>query len=127
VWSLYPDISEEQDLATGSWAAKQASVLFVKFLAAYGIDARPVAAEQPDTPFHEYHWWVRVDCPLGTVNVDWTARQFHNLEHPPLAAHADLSFPMVWLTGFTYPADTNPASGKYRKITDPASADTPLP
>lgn len=84
VWRLYPYVSEADDQATDYWACRQASELFVAFLSERGMTARLVLGVDAEAPFLGYHWWVRVDCPLATANVDWTARQFHNLHHPPL-------------------------------------------
>jgi len=124
VWRHYPDVTMDEDTATDRWAAKQASAAFVEFLGTYNIGARMVIGIDSREPLHDYHWWVRIDCPLATVNVDWTARQFHNLHHPPDPGLADLPCPMVWLTGPTYPADAHPITGRYRDAIDPASTGT---
>lgn len=120
VWRHYPHVSAEEHEATFQWACRQASDLFVEFLAGRGIAARTVLAADAHIPFHDYHWWVRIDCAIGTVNVDWTARQFHDLEHPPHPAHQDLPFPLVWVSAPLYPHDTHPVSGRYGTVHDPA-------
>lgn len=122
VWREYPHVSGADHEATFRWACRQASELFVSFLAERGVTARLVLAAHAYAPFHDYHWWVRTDCAAGTVNVDWTARQFHDLEHPPHPAHRDLPFPLVWLSAPPFPPDTHPASGRYRTVYDPAPA-----
>jgi hypothetical protein len=122
IWRRYPDVTEDEHEATFRWACRQASDLFVGFLAERGIAARVVLAARAYAPFHDYHWWVRADCAAGTVNVDWTARQFHDLENPPRPAHQDLPFPLMWMSAPPWPSDTHPVSGRYAVVHDPAPA-----
>jgi hypothetical protein len=125
VWRRYPDLLEDEDRATDHWAAHEASVAFVAFLADCDIEARLVVATGSRAPLHDRHWWVRINCPLATVNVDWTARQFHNLFYPPMPDYADLPYPTVWLTGPVYPADTHPLTGRYAAVTDSPTTSSP--
>jgi len=56
---------------------------------------------------------VRVrDSGTGCVlDVDYTARQFHNLEWPPAPEHQDLPCPLIW------PADgRHPVCGSYATL-----------
>ncbi|GHE80841.1 hypothetical protein GCM10017786_08860 [Amycolatopsis deserti] len=43
------------------------------------------------------HWWVRIVLPSQQeINIDWTARQFYNLEQPHAPQHRDLPCPLIW-------------------------------
>lgn len=89
LWAAYPDLDDAGQDRTDQVACEQMSR---GFAAAAGVKARVVRGSDADEPLVDEHWWVRV----GEVNVDWTARQFHNLEHPANPAHADLPCPLVW-------------------------------
>lgn len=127
VWRDYPMVTEAEDEATCEWADRQASELFVKFLAERGIPARLVLGEcDQQHQDWDFLWWTRIDCPRGTVNVDWAARQLHNLEHPHNPVHADLPCPMVWMSPTRYPSGAHPVIGVFERVSDPAPADSPL-
>lgn len=87
VWRRYPDVTEAEDEATDGCACVSMSE---RFAALSG--GTVIVGEDPDTGWSDRHAWTRV----AGWNVDWTARQFHNLEHPPSPAHADLPCPLVW-------------------------------
>lgn len=98
IWSRYPDVTEDEDLATDSYACYHATRDFVEYLRKQGVDALYVEANF-EHPMAGRHWWVRV----GDTDYDWTARQYHNLEHPPAPEHADIACPLMWPAGEPHP------------------------
>jgi hypothetical protein len=117
VWEQFPHGTEEENEVTYQWGPREASEAFARFLTERGIPASIVHAQDSPVPFHSELHWVRTEVDGRVVNVDWTARQFYNLEHPPQPVHADLPCPMVWLTGVSFPADAHPVTGKYGTVT----------
>ena len=105
IWRRYPHLTDEEHEATDAYACKSVSEALAKFLRAEGMPVGLVHARDALHPMHDEHYWVRV---FGSVNVDYTANQFHNLEHPPAAEHADLPWPLVW-NGM----QSHPVSGNY--------------
>jgi hypothetical protein len=106
VWRRFgPDSTGEEIEQTYGYECDAVARDFASALSAQRL--RNVALVQGDD-----HWWTRVTIPDGrVVNVDWTARQFHNLERPPSPRHANLPCPLVWLTGEQFPEDTHPVTG----------------
>lgn len=98
VWRRYPDITPDEDDRTDAWACQQASEEFVAFARAHGFHAVLITVAEPRPPEYD-HYWSRVD----NTNVDWTARQYHNLKHPPAAKHQDLPCPLTWPAGEPHP------------------------
>ena len=95
-WKRYPNVSERVDESMA--VCDEMSRRFKSTLVTAGIeDARIVEASAAPTPLTDYHQWVRVGTGPRCVNVDWTARQFHNLEHPPNPKHLRIPVPLVWL------------------------------
>lgn len=92
LWAAYPDLDDGGHDRTDEIACEQMSRAFAELAAAAGLDVALVRGTDADEPLVDEHWWVRV----GTLHVDWTARQFHNLEHPANPDHADLPCPLVW-------------------------------
>lgn len=92
LWSAYPDLDDAGQDRSDEVACEQMSRRFAELAAAAGLVTSLVRGSDADEPLVDEHWWVQVDG----VNVDWTARQFHNLEHPANPAHADLPCPLVW-------------------------------
>lgn len=97
-WNKYPDIGYELDEMTDTVACKSMSHLFVDYCRARGIEARIMHGQDADDscPMLDDHYWVKVRLGGSAFAVDWTARQFHNLDHPPSPKHADLSCPLIW-------------------------------
>jgi len=98
IWRHYPDITEGQNDYTDTWACEQVSAEFATFARSLGWDAAAVRGENPDHPFAFDHAWVRLTRDGRTTDIDWTARQYHNLHeadgHDP--AVLNLPWPLVW-------------------------------
>lgn len=100
-WARYPDVSAELDETMP--ACEGMSTAFYNFVDHEQFESvEVIEASAPLEADADYHRWVRIRCDGLVVNVDWTARQFHNLEwieelgdwNPE---HADLPCPMIWL------------------------------
>jgi hypothetical protein len=91
-WAEYPD--GEGDEWSDTVACVTMSRRFAKLCLRRGL-----AAEIVEGDVDGEHVWVRV----GTVNVDWTARQFHSLD-PDDPALQDLPCPFIW-EGEGHPLD----------------------
>lgn len=118
IWRRYPDISEAEDDYTDTWACGQVSAEFAAFARNRGWDAAVVHADDPEHPLAFDHAWVRLTRD-GVIDVDWTARQFHNLHviggHDP--AVLGMPWPLAWdpaAVGADYP---HPVAGPYDTIT----------
>lgn len=100
-WARYPDVSAELDETMP--ACEGMSVAFYHHLEPDRFDAvEVIEASEAVEADADYHLWVRVRSGDLWVNVDWTARQFHNLEWDDALqdwnpAFADLPCPMLWL------------------------------
>lgn len=98
IWRNYPDISEADDEIADGWACKSVSAEFAAFARAQGWDAAVVHGEDPDEGLAFDHYWVRLSRPGTVRDVDWTARQFHDLfapnGHDPKVL--SLSWPLAW-------------------------------
>lgn len=93
IWQRYPDVTEAEDARTDTMACEGMSTAFADLLLQY--EANHVAlvyADNADASLVGSHVWVR----FGRWNVDWTARQYFNLEHPHNPEHADLPCPLMW-------------------------------
>jgi len=94
VWRQVPDVPEDAD-------AEACDVLAPRFTAwcnSHGFAAWTVMAQDFPHPLTDYHYWTSVRASQDAwVRVDWTARQFHNLEYPRNPAHADLPCPLLWI------------------------------
>lgn len=101
IWERYPNISDEEDAWTDSRACGYWSRRFTEFCRVRGVDAVALFADDAEEELAGEHCWTRVDG----VNVDWTARQFHNLEYPENPRHRNLPCPLVW-TGEQHPVVT---------------------
>ena len=93
-WAVYPDVTEEMDETMP--ACHGMSEEFVRFLRARGFRAEVIEADQSLHPDADYHRWARVSVRDDTFNVDWTARQYHNLVWPLAPELQALPCPMVW-------------------------------
>lgn len=79
IWKRYPDISETDDAYTDRWACENVSAEFVAFARSRGWDAVSVHGVDSYQPLAMDHCWVRLSTAEGFLDVDWTARQYHNL------------------------------------------------
>jgi hypothetical protein len=98
IWRFYPDITELQDEYTDQWACEQVSAEFAAFARARGWEAAVVRGSEPGHPMAFDHAWVRLTRDGQGTDVDWTARQFHNLFEPAGRDRNVLSlpWPLVW-------------------------------
>lgn len=118
IWRRYPHITEYEDEATDDYACDQVSRQLAVFLAARDFDVQVTVAGEADHPMACEHVWVTVSTPAGPLNVDFTARQYHNLEHPPAPEHQNLPCPMVWAGA----GNSHPVVGAFAQISrQPAS------
>jgi hypothetical protein len=106
IWRNYPDISEAEDDYTDRWACEQVSAEFAAFARSNGWDAVVLRGENPEAPMAFDHAWVRVTRDGVVSDVDWTARQFHNLfcvsRDPAVLA---LPWPLAWDPSAIAPED----------------------
>jgi hypothetical protein len=98
IWRRYPDISEAEDEFTDGFACEQVSAGFAEFARDRGWNAIAVLAEGPEHPMADYHAWVRIQGRDGSYDVDWTARQYHNLHavHGRDETVLALPWPLIW-------------------------------
>jgi hypothetical protein len=97
LWSRWPYVSWEENESTDSYACESVSPEFADFATSRGLRCALVRGEI--TGFIDPHWWTRVWCAGASFDVDWTARQFHDLDPAHLPQHADLPSPLVWQAG----------------------------
>jgi hypothetical protein len=98
IWRDYPDITQEQDDYTDTWACEEVSAQFAAFARSLGWDAAVVHGTDPEEPLAFDHAWVRLTRDGVSSDVDWTARQYHNLfvtgGHDPNVL--TLPWPLAW-------------------------------
>jgi len=98
IWRNYPDVSEAEDDYTDSWACEEVSTQFAAFARSFGWDAVVIRGEDAEHPFAFDHAWVRLTRSGNVFDVDWTARQYHNLHevdgHDPAVLNPP--WPLVW-------------------------------
>lgn len=98
IWRDYPDLSEADDNYTDGWACEEVSTEFAAFARWLGWDAVVVHGNDPEEGFVFDHAWVRLTRNGAVVDVDWTARQYHNLYvaegHDPNVL--TLPWPLTW-------------------------------
>ncbi|ACL42223.1 hypothetical protein Achl_4272 (plasmid) [Pseudarthrobacter chlorophenolicus A6] len=82
IWLRYPYISDDDDSYTDGWACESVSAEFAAFARESGWIAVVLRASDPVEPRADYHSWVRLSRDGALIDVDWTARQFHNLFAP---------------------------------------------
>lgn len=117
IWRNYPDITEAQDGYTDTWACEQVSAEFAAFARTLGWDAVVLRGEDPVVPFAFEHAWVRLTRDGVITDLDWTARQFHNLftiSHDP--AVLALPWPLAWDPAIVEP-DSHLIVGRYTTVT----------
>lgn len=96
IWRDYPDVSIVQDRHTDSWACARVARAFAEFAPAEA-SARLVTAEESGHGDVDAHVWTRVGVPGGTFDVDFTARQYHNLADKVAAGRVLAArWPLVW-------------------------------
>jgi hypothetical protein len=117
IWRHYPDIPEVDDDYTDQWACREVSTEFATFARRQGWAAEMIHAEDPEEAFAFDHFWVRLTGGGIVTDVDWTARQYHNLFEAGGYAGAVLAlpWPLTW-----EPAVVGPSAhlivGRYRKF-----------
>ena len=97
IWARYPDVSEQEDECTDEMDCLPMSRLFADRCREAGLNPVLVHGQEGWAGEDEVwtHWWVRFPGEGGQdVNVDWTVRQFHNLQDPP--DMDDMQVPTVW-------------------------------
>lgn len=118
IWRHYPDITEEDDAVTDGWACESVSAQFAAFARDHGWDAGVVHGEDPETPMAADHVWVGLRRGETVVDVDWTARQYHNLYveqgHDPRVL--GLPWPLVWAP-HAVAGNTHPVVGFFAVVT----------
>lgn len=118
VWRRYPDITEAEDDYTDTWACAQVSGQFAAFAREQGWQVVVVHADEPEQPLAFDHAWVRLTRDGRSTDVDWTARQFHNLYaaegHDPNVL--SLPWPLAWDPAVIAPED-HLIVGRYATIT----------
>lgn len=97
IWRRYPDISWDEDEATDYWACEEVSAGFAAYARARGVDARVFTATA-DHEWADVHAWVCISSGDTETAVDWTARQYHNLnaEGGRDPKVLDAPWPLVW-------------------------------
>lgn len=93
-WERYPHIPPEIDETLP--ACFTLSEQFTRFARDHDLDAVTIEASHALDELVDIHRWTRVSDGETLFNVDWTARQFHNLHWPPAPEHQDLPCPLVW-------------------------------
>ena len=118
IWQHYPDISEAEDDYTDTWACEQVGAEFASFARGIGWDAVVIRGEDPDAPMAFGHAWVRLTRDGVVSDVDWTARQFHNLHDPDGhdLAVLTLPWPLAWDPAAIAPED-HLIVGQYATVT----------
>lgn len=118
IWRQYPDISDEDDDYTDGWACEEVSAEFAAFARELGWDAAAVHGKDPAAPLAFDHAWVRLLRHGKTFDVDWTARQYHNLHdhdgHDP--AVLTLPWPLTW-DPIVVGVDAHPIVGDFAAVT----------
>ncbi|WP_422759195.1 hypothetical protein [Paenarthrobacter sp. C1] len=118
LWRRYPDITEAEDNYTDTWACVQVSEQFATFAREHGWDAAVIHADEPEHPLAFDHAWVRLTRDGCSTDVDFTARQFHNLyvEEGRDPNVLSLPWPLVWDPAAIAPED-HLIVGRYTSIT----------
>lgn len=124
IWRRYPDITEAEDESTDTWACVQVSAEFTAFARGLGWDAVLLDGIEPEHPFAFDHAWVRLTHSGRVYDVDWTARQFHNLHvvggRDP--AVLTLPWPLVWDPAVVG-KNIHPVAGEFAAVTKNNSGD----
>jgi hypothetical protein len=102
IWRRYPNVTSGEDQEIDTYACEQVSKAFAQHAAAHGLRVWCVQADGACTPFIGEHWWTVVLVGDEVRHVDWTARQFHNLECPPNPQHANIPFPLLWASSWRH-------------------------
>lgn len=118
IWRDYPDLSEVDDNYTDGWACEEVSTEFAAFARGLGWDAAVVHGNDPEEPLAFDHAWVRLARHGAVSDVDWTARQYHNLfladgYDPDVLA---LPWPLSWDPSTVGP-NAHPIVGQFAAVT----------
>lgn len=99
VWSGQIVHGNEDEEPAGLPACEGMSKAFREHLLARGVrGAHVIEADSGEHPWADYHRFTRIPHPEGDINVDWTARQFRNLDSPVNPEHYEQTekVPLVW-------------------------------
>jgi hypothetical protein len=117
LWAAYPYVSEAEDESTDHFACWHASVSALPILREHGFEAVLIYAHDADIAEVSAHYWIRVRRAWvdgGDVDVDLTARQLHNLEHPQHYSHAEIPAPLLWASA----SGVHPIAGGFYDIVE---------
>lgn len=89
IWARYPDLSDDETDRTDTVACQAMTARFLELVQATEPSSAVVGSMDG---WVDDHHWARV----GTINIDWTARQFWSLEYPLNPELADLPCPLIW-------------------------------
>ena len=95
-WAVYPDVSERMDNEMPDCVGM--SEAFVRFLRERGFRAEVIEADESPDPWVDFHRWPRVWVKDQAFNIDWVARQYHNLDPGDYPGHDldGLPCPLIW-------------------------------
>lgn len=118
IWRDYPDITEGQGNFTDSWACEEVSAQFAAFARSFGWDAVVIHGKDAEYPLAFDHAWVRLTRAGAVSDVDWTARQFHNLHDADGhdTAVLALPWPLAWDPA-VLDEDTHLIAGRFATLT----------
>lgn len=115
IWRRYPYISDAEDARTDRWACMSASRAFTKL----ANQMRPgsaftVRGDDAEAAFLGEHFWsvfTPADWGGVPVAVDFTARQFHNLDGTAGQEALRVSWPLLWKASLDHPV-----AGRFGKV-----------
>lgn len=99
VWSKDIVHGSEDEEPPDLPACEGMSRAFRDHLAQRGVQgAHVIQADEAEHPDAYYHQFTRIPHSEGDINVDWTARQFRNLDWPVKQEHYDQTeqVPLIW-------------------------------
>ncbi|QYN17528.1 hypothetical protein [Amycolatopsis sp. DSM 110486] len=123
IWQAFPDVTEAEYDQLDSWECLHVAEEFARHLAAAGVwRVELVKAEHSEHPLAGFHAWTRAVTDNAThINIDWTARQFYNLETPTAPRHLDIPAPLLWETGYQFGRHVHPVAGRFGEVTTHAA------
>ncbi|WP_051362608.1 hypothetical protein [Amycolatopsis thermoflava] len=118
IWRDFPHVTQGELRLTfeAGWDPESVSRAFARTLLEHQVDGEVFLTYGDESARHSAggdHWWVRIVLPdHRELNIDWTARQFYNLEQPHSPQHQDLPCPLVWQSD--QPGESvHPVTGTY--------------
>ncbi|MFJ2662507.1 hypothetical protein [Arthrobacter koreensis] len=122
LWRRWPAVSDAEDAFSDQFACQEVSESFTAFARSHGWGAVTVEGAEAEHPAADYHYWTRLLRGEDLVDVDWTARQYHNLHvisgRDPKVLN--LPWPLVWEAD----DEIHPVAGRFtrmRSFTRPGS------